>query len=184
MRESSKGGGMRYLVPILMISMLLPLLNASAQSQWTIVRSVIGTGGEPMSNVDYVVHGTAGQSAIGGMSGVESDVYGGFWYLPGDPTTGVDFPAGEIPEQFALSNGRPNPARSVMTVAYAVPQRSRVSVSLFDVSGRLVRRLTEGDQDPGYHRVAIDASGLACGIYFCRMEAPGFSATRRLVLLR
>jgi hypothetical protein len=57
-------------------------------------------------------------------------------------------------------------------------------VKLYDVCGREVLVLLDAKLEPGYHTTSVEGTGLASGIYFCRMSANGFSQTRRLVLLR
>jgi hypothetical protein len=52
------------------------------------------------------------------------------------------------------------------------------------VPGQKVAELVNGDIDAGYHTVKFDASGLASGVYFYRMQAGGFTQTKRLFLLR
>lgn len=62
-------------------------------------------------------------------------------------------------------------------------------MSIYDVAGRLVRTLVNEVKDAGAYSVAWDGgnngvAGVASGIYFYKMDAPGFSATKKLVLLR
>ena len=65
-----------------------------------------------------------------------------------------------------------------------MPRPSQVALSLYSVRGRLVRRLVNGYREAGTYAVRIDASGLASGIYICRLEAGPHVQSRRLVLLR
>jgi len=59
-----------------------------------------------------------------------------------------------------------------------------VSVSIYDVSGRLVERLVNERQPAGDHSVEWNASKESSGIYFCRFESNGFVETRKLILLK
>lgn len=163
---------------------LMILSTVGAQAQTVVVRQVIGTGGGEMSGLNLSVRATLAQSAVGTMSGTDRNVGFGFWYIGGGNPVSVEYPSDPLPLRYALSNGTPNPARSALALRYAVPRRSRVSIRLYDISGRCVRTLVEGEQDIGHHSVRIAANDLVSGIYFCRMQAPGFSDTRRLVLLR
>lgn len=164
---------------------LLLLLILPATAEVEITSAVVGNGGGVGSNANYTASITVGQSAIGPMSGEEYDTNGGFWYQEeGDDASEVGWPRDELPAHFALSPGQPNPSRRDMTLWYAVPRRSAVSIRLYDVLGRRVRTLVEGEQEPGHYQIVLPSRGLAGGIYFCQMRSEGFSATRRLVLLR
>ncbi|MDP8237656.1 MAG: carboxypeptidase regulatory-like domain-containing protein [Candidatus Hatepunaea meridiana] len=89
-----------------------------------------------------------------------------------------------VPDDFILSNLYPNPFNSATTVEFGVPRASDVQVHLFDITGRKVATLTQGNYTAGWHRSVIDASNLATGLYFIEMEADDFSAIRRVLLIR
>ena len=91
--------------------------------------------------------------------------------------------------RFALGGGQPNPVVGAGRIAFSVPAPNRVDLAIFDVAGRLVRALPSGVYEAGEHGIlwdGRDASGhvLPSGVYFVRMEAEGFRATRSLVLSR
>ena len=84
---------------------------------------------------------------------------------------------------------RPNPFTLETTFRLALPTEERVSIRIYDVSGRLVRTLVDSRMRPGERSVAwdgIDGSGRSCasGVYFVRVETGSRSATRKAVLLR
>ncbi len=85
--------------------------------------------------------------------------------------------------RFELDN-YPNPFNPSTTVAYSLPQAQQVRLSVYDVLGREVRRLVDGDQAAGRHEVVFDASTLPSGTYFYRIETPSGVQTRKLVLLK
>jgi hypothetical protein len=95
-----------------------------------------------------------------------------------------------VPASFALGRPRPNPFGASTSIGYAVPAGgAQVSIDVFDVSGRLVRRLASGPRPAGRWVVAWDgrdAAGrrAAAGVYFYRMEAGEFSEVRKVTLLR
>ncbi|NUO83072.1 T9SS type A sorting domain-containing protein, partial [candidate division KSB1 bacterium] len=101
-----------------------------------------------------------------------------------------------LPETFALEQNYPNPfARSngaaglATTIRYALPQPSHVTIRIYDVLGQLVRTLQDEPQIAGFHRVQWDgrnAAGreVAAGVYFYRMQAGKFEATRKLAIVR
>ena len=92
--------------------------------------------------------------------------------------------AGQIAE-FVLGQNFPNPFNPSTTIRYGVPRASRIRVVVFDVLGRPVATLIDGWEQPGYHDIRFDATGLASGVYFYRLLADGvFTPARKILLLR
>jgi subtilisin family serine protease len=88
-----------------------------------------------------------------------------------------------------LEQNVPNPFLPATTIAYTVPRDGVVRLAVFDVSGRLVRRLVGAAQEAGRHEVVWDgrdAAGrrAAGGVYFYRLATGGVGETRRMVRLR
>lgn len=83
---------------------------------------------------------------------------------------------------------RPNPASRLATLEWSVPRSQPASLVVFDIAGRAVRTLVEGDVAAG-RRTSVwdlrDASGerVAPGVYFARLRSPGIDQTRRLVVI-
>lgn len=104
----------------------------------------------------------------------------------------VTVDAGEVaPARAALrlSAPTPNPARHVATLRFALPRPGRVSLAVFDPSGRRVRQLAEGDTEAGPHAVVWDGrddagSRVGSGLYFVRLATGEGVLTQRLVWLR
>ena len=90
----------------------------------------------------------------------------------------------DVPEAFEVHAPTPNPARSGTTVRVGLPEPARVSVAVYDVLGRAVRRLPELDLAPGTHEVAVSTEGLPAGTYVFRVEAGAAVGTRTLVVAR
>jgi hypothetical protein len=78
----------------------------------------------------------------------------------------------------------PSPARAGTTVRFSLASGTTVSLALFDVRGRRIISALEGTPvSAGPHEFAIETSSLASGIYFCRLDIPGASLTRKLLVL-
>jgi Zn-dependent metalloprotease len=91
--------------------------------------------------------------------------------------------------RFALLGARPNPAQAGAEIGFSVPARSQVRIGVYDVAGREITVLADRSFDGGTHLVrwdGHDAGGhaAASGIYYLRMQAPGFTSTRTMVLAR
>ena len=78
----------------------------------------------------------------------------------------------------------PNPFNPVATIQYALPVEGRVVLKVYDVLGREVATLVDGQQQAGNHRATFDASHLASGTYLYRLEAAGQVITNTLQLLK
>jgi len=89
-----------------------------------------------------------------------------------------------LPKSPNLEQNYPNPFNPTTTIRYALPQRSHVTLTVFNVLGQQVATLVNESQDAGYHDVRFDANGLASGVYFYRIVAGEQVATKRLLLIR
>jgi hypothetical protein len=78
----------------------------------------------------------------------------------------------------------PNPAEGTSSVAFTLPSRDRVRLSVLDLQGRQLAVLASGEFDEGRHEALWNAVGSRPGLYFVRLEWPGGTAVRRLVLQR
>jgi hypothetical protein len=88
-----------------------------------------------------------------------------------------------------LHQNTPNPFPSRTTVRYRVPATDKISLKVYDSSGRVVRTLDDGRKPSGSYSAIWDGrdkSGeqLPSGIYFCRLQAGDAAATRKMILLR
>ena len=86
-------------------------------------------------------------------------------------------------EQLRLRKTFPNPARSQATVRFAVPEQQDVSLQLYDVLGRQVRTVQQGDIQ-GRQELRVDVSGLPSGTYFLRLTTDGQTRTQKLTITR
>jgi len=89
-----------------------------------------------------------------------------------------------VAEQFSLSQNYPNPFNPRTTIRYGLPQRSSVTLSVFNTLGQRIATLVQEAQEAGYHEVKFDGSSIASGVYFYRLQAGNFVQTRKLLLLR
>jgi hypothetical protein len=78
----------------------------------------------------------------------------------------------------------PNPARTRCSIVYNLVTDSEVNIAVFDVTGRLVREITNGRQNAGSYKKAIELSGLAQGVYFIKIESQSASAVEKVTLIK
>jgi outer membrane receptor protein involved in Fe transport len=89
-----------------------------------------------------------------------------------------------MPEGYNLSQNHPNPFNLSTRISYSVPKSGSVTVAVYNVLGQRVATLFSGQALAGEYEVTFNGDGLTSGIYFCRMAAPGFSRTVKMMLLK
>jgi hypothetical protein len=85
---------------------------------------------------------------------------------------------------YQLKQNYPNPFNPSTTIRFSLPQRGHVRLKVFDVNGREVATLVDGELAAGNHAVRFEANGLARGLYFYKITAGKFSQTRKAVLMK
>ena len=89
-----------------------------------------------------------------------------------------------LPEAFELRPAYPNPFSRTATIRFGLPEAAEVTLVVYDVLGREVARLAEGEREAGWHEVRLNERGLASGVYVARLTtADGFHQTQRLTLV-
>jgi len=89
-----------------------------------------------------------------------------------------------FPKTPFLTQNYPNPFNPSTTIRYALPERSHVTLAVFNILGQQVALLQKGEQGAGDHEVRFDAKGLPSGVYLYRMNAGSYTETKRLIVLR
>jgi hypothetical protein len=103
----------------------------------------------------------------------------------GGPKTGVKHWGNvNVPSTPVLSQNYPNPFNPVTTIAFSIPERSNIKLLLYDALGTLVKEIASGDFEAGLNEVVLNASGLASGIYFYKLQAGGFLITKKMILMK
>jgi hypothetical protein len=157
---------------------------------------VWGSGATGGTSASYFVASTLGQNVIGfsgdGASASSTHlIHAGFWLFLAVPPTGIaEDPTSTVPSRFHLYTSNPNPFDPRTTIAYDVPASGGdVRLVVFGVNGRLVRTLVDGHQSSGRKEVTWEGRDdfgrpVASGIYFVKMDAPGYQHTHKVVLQR
>lgn len=89
-----------------------------------------------------------------------------------------------VPSQFSLYQNYPNPFNPVTTIEFALPIPGRARLYVYDVLGKVVGSLVDGERRAGHYRLTFDASLLPSGVYFYRLSVGDFSQVRKLVVLK
>jgi hypothetical protein len=94
-----------------------------------------------------------------------------------------------MPQSYALSQNYPNPFNANTEIGYQTPEAGHVSLKIYNTLGEETRTLVDADQEANWYVATWDGrdnmgSGVASGLYFCRLKAGDFSKTIKMVLLR
>lgn len=105
-----------------------------------------------------------------------------------------DFVVTPISETFELAQNYPNPFASTTRILFDLPTRSRVSISVFDLSGRKIADLAlDQERETGRHEVVFNAASISSGVYLYRLEAnpiettdglSSFTRTRKMMIVK
>ncbi len=88
------------------------------------------------------------------------------------------------PTDFTLTNPYPNPFNDQVRITFGLPESGAVRIAVFDVNGRAVATLHEGQSQTGFHQVAWRADGFSNGLYFIKLEAGTTQIVKRVVLMK
>jgi len=100
-----------------------------------------------------------------------------------NPSTGVKDNSGR-PLEFKLHQSYPNPFNPSTTINFTIPNAAFVTLKIFDINGREAATILKKELPAGVHSIKWNAVNLTSGVYFYRLEAGNFTATKKLLLLK
>ena len=86
--------------------------------------------------------------------------------------------------QYHLSQNYPNPFNPTTKINYSVPNRSLVTIKIFDVLGKEVQAIINEEKSAGIYEITWNAVMLPSGVYFYQLKAGSFIQTKKMILLR
>lgn len=89
-----------------------------------------------------------------------------------------------IPQEFALEQNYPNPFNPTTKIQFSVPNSGKFNVKVYDVLGRVVATLFDGELTAGVHQVSFDASNIASGMYVYKLSGENVNLVKKMVLLK
>jgi plastocyanin len=98
--------------------------------------------------------------------------------------TDIDDQLPTLPDKVELSQNYPNPFNAQTAIAYSLPFESHVRITIFNILGQTIETLVDQNQPAGYHQALWDATDDPTGVYFYRIEAADFVATRKMLLAK
>jgi len=154
-----------------------PIFNTNGSHQLTSTSPAIDAG-HPDS-VDTSIDTYTGR----GTERADMGYYGGA--LTGVTTAIIDLDADKYPTEYSLQNNYPNPFNPTTTISYILPRSSTVELSVYSLTGQKIQTLINQEQAAGSYALTFDASNLASGVYFYRLNVIGkFSQVNKMILLK
>jgi hypothetical protein len=149
-----------------------------------------------VDSTSYLFSGVASNTAYYWRVRAENAVGQSGWSDERSFTTGmisgVEIISSPFPDEYALYQNYPNPFNAFTSIGFYLPSQSFVTLTVYDILGHAVATVLAETRSAGEHRAGFDASALAGGVYFYRIEArriqtrspTSYVKTRKLILLR
>lgn len=152
--------------------------NSEGSDEWLQAGIVPGSGNS-IEQSEYSFKDMNLQKGIYKYRLKQTDFNGNFSYHNLQDNISIGSPA-----VFNLSQNYPNPFNPVTKIDYEVPNEGIVSLLIYDISGREVKKLTTGFKPAGYYTESFDASGLSSGVYFYRLTLNANTGGREFISVK
>lgn len=125
-----------------------------------------------------------GQTVIGTAQLGSDIVKSGILYLENSRSkskTGIEE---NIPYQFALEQNYPNPFNPTTTIRFSIPNEQFVSLKIYNIMGHEIAELCGRDYNKGFHNINFNADKFVSGMYFYKIQTPGFSKMKKMMIIK
>ncbi|MFC1725670.1 T9SS type A sorting domain-containing protein [candidate division KSB1 bacterium] len=89
-----------------------------------------------------------------------------------------------VPKKFDISQNYPNPFNPSTDIKFQLPEASKVTLKVYDMLGREVAELINGNRNAGYHSVTFNAVNLPSGVYIYKIRAGKFTDVKKMILMK
>jgi hypothetical protein len=138
-------------------------------------------------STNSAVLSTVGQTFVGPARNAGNWIDTGFLVdalLRGTATSVADNGRTDLPLTYELSQNYPNPFNPSTLIRFTIPERTHVSLHVYDVLGREVAALVDEEKTPGVYEVRFDARSLSSGAYFYRLKTNSYIQLKKLLIVR
>jgi hypothetical protein len=153
------------------------ILRATNDTEWNKIGFVPGYGSTTETKQYYFTDNDIKPSKYQ-YKLKQMDYNGTFNY---SPIVEVEIP---LVHKYSLEQNYPNPFNPITTIKYEVPEKNFIMVKVYDVLGNEIATLINVEKASGSYEVVFDGSRLPSGIYFYKIQAGDFSATKKMILLK
>jgi Secretion system C-terminal sorting domain len=152
--------------------------KSANSDNWNVIGNVDGMGTSSISH-HYIYKDGNLSSGKYNYRLKQMDLNGNFEYFNLNSEVGIG-----LPVKFELSQNYPNPFNPSTSINYDLPNDGFVKISVFDMSGKEVASLVNGNVSAGYNTVTFNASNLSSGIYYYKLETAGFTKVMKMALVK
>jgi hypothetical protein len=131
---------------------------------------------------DQWFHGMIDDFRIYGRALTDSEITE--LYHESDQLVGIERENRKVTEEFHLGDVYPNPFNAAFTIPLTLDKAAPVNLTLYDVTGRLVKVIENGIRPAGEYRIAVDCRDLSSGIYLLRSNITESKKTVKVVLVK
>ncbi|MCL5029273.1 MAG: T9SS type A sorting domain-containing protein [Bacteroidetes bacterium] len=167
----------------ILLIILFIFLSWSLYGQYQIKASVFGNGDANISNNNFRISSTIGQTIAGQSHGGSFYIDAGFWHSE-QILTHVREIKNVGQKEFRLEQNYPNPFNPSTTIKYTIPIRCYVEILVFDILGRKMNTLVNELKEPGMYQILYTAKNLSSGVYFYRIQAGDYITTKKFILVK
>jgi len=100
------------------------------------------------------------------------------------PTTDIHEIDNGFPNDYMLFQNYPNPFNPTTNIKYSIPQKSFVTLKVYDILGKEIDALVHEEKQVGSYEINFNATNLSSGIYFYKIQAGDFTDTKKLILIK
>lgn len=90
----------------------------------------------------------------------------------------------QLPMEYSVSQNYPNPFNPTTSIRYALPKGGYVSLRVYDILGREVANLVDGNREAGYYEINFDGSKLSSGMYIYRLQTGNYISTKKMLMIK
>ena len=155
----------------------------SADEGLVLRKGTFSAVGGSASSTGYILYVAGGQPSTGESHSTGYIEQAGFYTYGTVVITGVE-EHHNVPITYFIDMPEPNPVHNSFRLRYGVPVTTRVQITMYDVSGRLVSTIVDEVKLPGYYDMQLGIHRLPTGVYFILMHADEFVAVHKLLILR
>ena len=101
-----------------------------------------------------------------------------------DAANRIQLTATKITGELQLVSLYPNPFNPITNIEFGLEQDAHVQIKIYDISGREIVELENGQFLSGYHNLKWNAERYSCGLYFLTISSNGITTTQKLILLK
>ena len=178
-------------ISFVLITLIL-ILSSSAIAQYQCDWNTFSNGSGSLSSTNYNATASVSQTAIGSLTGSNFLAYAGFWY-PGILTGITEDKTNETVDPNTLVtrlySAKPNPFVNQTAIRYSLSAKSKASLFIYDITGRLVKTLVNASVEPGVYSINWNGKNdrdqeVASGVYFYQLKTDNYLKTNKLLLTK